>query len=152
MKAIAFNGSPNKKGRTVEYLEQVGLPIVHLADGIANARAEVLSADLVLFATPVYWYNVSALMKELIEALPEAPSYECEGKVAFLLAVCDDDGGQQALNQMMAPLSHMGFSFPPYAAANYINTNLMQQSEHRWQCEVTRYLKKQIARFKRSAR
>ena len=152
MKAIALNGSPNKNGRTVECLRQVGLPIIHLADGIAIARAEVLSADLVLFATPVRWFNISALMKELIEALPEADSYECEGKVAFLMAVCEDDGGQQALNQMMGPLSHMGFSFPPYAAANYINTKMMQQSEQRWQCDVTRYLKEQIMQLKQTTR
>ncbi len=149
MRALSVNGSPSRQGRTVAHLKKLELPVVHLSDGIEQAVSAILDADLVVFATPVYWFNVSALMKQLIEALPEAPDYECEGKIAFLLAVCDDDGGQQALNQMAAPLSHMGFGFPPYALSNYINHSMMERSEEQWQREVTSHMKSQIGKIMR---
>lgn len=83
MRAIAINGSPRKDGRTAIHLKALGHKIVHLIDGISQAKAEVLAADLIVFATPVYWFNMSSLMKELIDELPEAPDFECEGKSLF---------------------------------------------------------------------
>ena len=70
-------------------------------------------------------------MKQLIDRMEEGPEYPCEGKTAFFVATCDEDGGQQAINQMFAPLNHMGFSIPPYASYFY-NNNMAEKSEDQW--------------------
>ena len=129
---IAINGASTKDGRTSALLLELGIPICHLADGVERARDAVLAADMVVFGTPTRWFNVSASMKDLIDQLPEAPDYPCHGKSAYFLAVCDEDGAQQAINQMMAPLNHMGFRIPPYASYIY-NTNMADKSEGQWQ-------------------
>jgi NADPH-dependent FMN reductase len=91
----------------------------------------ILKADVVVFATPTHWFNVSALMKQLIDRMEEGPNYPCEAKAAFFIAVCNEDGGQQAINQMMAPFNHMGFLIPPYASYIY-NSNMAEKSEDQW--------------------
>jgi multimeric flavodoxin WrbA len=128
---IAINGSSNKHGRTNGLLSKLGIPIYHLQDGIAPAYKAILKAHVVVFATPTRWFNVSALMKQLIDAMEEGPNYPCEGKAAFFVTVCDEDGGQQAINQMIAPFNHMGFLIPPYASYIY-NNNMAEKSEDKW--------------------
>ena len=132
MEKIVINGSPKKDGTTAKLCQRFNLPIVHLADGIEEAVAEIMVAEDIVFATPVYWFNVSALMKQLIEALPESPNFPCLGKRAYFFAVCNEDGGQQAINQMFAPLNHMGFTIPPWAC-HFYNLNTVGKSEDNWQ-------------------
>lgn len=145
MKVIVINGG-KRRGRVATLLKTMGFPIYHLSDGIEVAVRRIKDADTVLFATPVYWFNVSARMKELIDALPEGPHFPLEGKTAYLLAFCDEDGGQQAVNQMFAPLSHMGFQFPPYAS--YFRNSNAKTSEGDWQRKGLSYIKKQIEKSK----
>jgi multimeric flavodoxin WrbA len=130
-KTIAINGSSNKHGQTCQLLNQLGIPIYHLQEGIEPAYEAILKADVVVFATPTIWFNVSASMKQLIELMEEGPDFPCEGKAAFFVAACDEDGAQQAINQMMAPFNHMGFSIPPYAYYIY-NNNMAEKSEDQW--------------------
>lgn len=136
-KAVAINGSPNKNGKTVEQLNKLGIPIYHLQDGIKQAYEAILLADVVVFATPTHYYNVSALMKKLIDEIDEInkekhdENYPCQGKTAFFLAVCKEDGGQQAINQMFATFNHMGFAIPPFASY-YYNINMPEKSEDQW--------------------
>jgi multimeric flavodoxin WrbA len=131
-KVIAINGSPQRSGHTARLLAMLDIKdIHHLADGIRPALDAVAAADTVVFATPVLWFNVSALMKDLIEQMEEGPHFPYEGKAAFFVAVCEEDGGQQAINQMMAPLNHMGFWIPPYASYIF-NTSMADRSEDEW--------------------
>src|SRR5688572_8709094 len=125
-RAIAINGSPNRNGRTFKLLSQLSISIYHLEDGVQKAIAAILIADTIVFGTPTRWFNVSASMKDLIDHMPEAPEYPCEGKSAFFVAVCDEDGAQQAINQMMGPLNHMGFKIPPYAGY-FFNSNMAEK-------------------------
>lgn len=146
MRKIAINGSRERQGEVAKHLEQIGLPIVHLQDGIELAVDAVLEAEVVVFGTPVLWFNVSALMKQLIETLPEAPKYPYDGIWAYLFALGNEDGCQQAINQMFAPLSHMGFRFPPYAS-QFVNTSMKGKSEDQWQDNATAFLREQIRRL-----
>ncbi len=133
-RAIAINGSPNKDGQTNTLLKQLDIPIFHLVDGIEPAYEAILKAEVVVFATPTLWYNVSALMKQLIEKMEDENDegdWPCEGKMAIFVTTCDEEGGQQAINQMFAPLNHMGFSIPPYACYHY-NNNMPKKSENQW--------------------
>ena len=142
-RAIAIDGSPTKDGRTANLLAELGIEIFRLADGVEKAREAILNSDVIVFATPTHWFNVSALMKELIDSLPEAPDYPCDGKTAYFLAVCEEDGAQQAINQMMAPLNHMGFRIPPYASYFY-NVNMAEKSEEQWQLNGMAHLQQRL--------
>jgi multimeric flavodoxin WrbA len=144
-RAIAINGSSNNNGRTAGLLKELGIQIYHLSEGVGRARDAILEANTVVFGTPTRWFNVSASMKDLIDKLPEAPDYPCDGKTAFFVAVCEEDGAQQAINQMMAPLNHMGFWIPPYACYIY-NINMAEKSEGQWQ------IKEGVAHLRRRLR
>src|SRR5258708_4918895 len=67
-------------------------------------------ADAIIFSTPVHWFNMSTLMKALLDFMAplEFPDFPLEGKVAGLIATCDEDGGQQVLSLMAAVLVHYG--------------------------------------------
>jgi multimeric flavodoxin WrbA len=93
MSAIAINGSPSRDSGTAILLPQLENPVYHLGDGVWRAHDAILETETIVFGTPVLWFNVSALMKELIDGLPEGPDSPCEGKTAFFVAVCDEDGG-----------------------------------------------------------
>lgn len=146
-KIIALNGSPNKSGSTASLLKKLDVKIIHIIDGIEKAKEAVLAADVVVFATPVRWFNVSVPMKELIEALPESPDFPCEGKTAYFLAVCDEDGAQQAISLMFNPVNHMGFRVPPYACYIY-NKNMAKKSEDEWQFKGISELHDRLTAYK----
>lgn len=129
---IAINGSRERGGRTAQLLAMLAVErVFHLLDGMRPVLDAIVRADAIVFATPVLWFNVSALMKELIELMEEGPDFPYEGKAAFFVAVCEEDGGQQAINQMMAPLNHMGFWIPPYASYIF-NSSMAERSEDAW--------------------
>jgi len=155
---LGVNGSPHKDGvgsalltRALDQcVREAKVARVDLADHVTNfcdgeyrsATPEGLGelfkllelADAVIFSTPVYWFNMSALMKAFIEHMTalENRGFVCEGKVAGLIATCEEDGGQSALSLMAAPLVHMGFLLPPYAMLFY-NKNMAEKSEADWQ-------------------
>lgn len=91
-----------------------------LADGMRGLHREVLAADCLLLATPVYWFSASAMVKAFVERLTSlenrgSESSLLEGKVGGLLAACEEEGALGALAPLMATLSWMGLLFPPYA-------------------------------------
>src|SRR5262249_23445628 len=142
-RAIAIDGSSRKNSRTSGLLKELGIRTYRLEDGIQRAINAILKADTVVFASPIYWFSITALMKELIERLPEAPDYPCQGKTAYFVAVYEEDGAQQAINQMMAPLFHGGFKIPPYACFFY-NVHMAEKSEDQWQLKGMRYLRSRL--------
>lgn len=93
-------------------------------------------ADGIIFSTPTYWFNVSALMKNLIEHLTVfsfrgEQGYALCGKVAGFIATCEEDGGQAAINALVSPLVHMGFLIPPQSMLIY-NINMAEKSHDQW--------------------
>ena len=145
MLILGINGSPNKNGFGSRLLESAleqskregaEIRLIHLIDhkeSLKEVLSEIKEADGIILSTPTYWFNMSALMKNLIEKLTifEYPSFDLEGKVAGLIATCEEDGGMQAIQQMFAPLNHLGFMIPPYATFFY-NKNLHEKSEGEW--------------------
>ncbi len=147
-RTIAIDGSSAKDSRTAGLLRELGIEIFHLSDDVGKAREAVLNSDTVVFATPTHWFNISATMKQLIDSLPDAPDYPCEGKTAYFFALCEEDGAQQAINQMMAPLNHMGFRIPPYACYFY-NVNMADKSEEQWQVKGMAHLRRRLRQSRR---
>jgi len=102
-----------------------------------SAVREILSIltfqDGFLFASPVRWFAPSARMQILLEWMDhlEAPNFPLTGRPAGFLAVCEEDGGQQAVSAMAAVAMHLGMIIPPHAAF-FVNTNMAEKSEDQW--------------------
>lgn len=102
MKCIFLNASPNKDGITTKWaakvMEDLEYETVHLVDyqihqlGQSNQQDEfaqvierIAHADLLVIGTPIYWWDVTGLLKTFIDRLtdlfqqdissPEAPLY-----------------------------------------------------------------------------
>lgn len=84
-------------------------------DGFGKVAEKILNAEAVVFATPVYWFSVSARMKALLERMTSMENQGLLnlGKPMALLAVAEEEGAVQALSQMLLPLSYMGFVLAP---------------------------------------
>ena len=152
---LGINGSPHRMGICARLLQKAlemakkegaSIKIFHLVDieksfyhsgykkklekDFIKIGGEILKADGVIFATPVYWMNESALMKNFFEKLTvfELKGFKCEGKVAGFIATEEEEGGWQTILDMAGPLDHMGFLFPPYSMV-FFKINLSNKSE-----------------------
>ncbi|KKW19311.1 MAG: NADPH-dependent FMN reductase [Parcubacteria group bacterium GW2011_GWA2_51_10] len=144
MQPLAVNGSPHKDGRLAIMLAKLEVPTAHLSDGIEGAYQAILKSDPVVFATPVMWFNMSALMKELLERIPESEEdFPCYDKTAYFFAMCDEDGAQQTIGLMMSATNHMGFSIPRHASYIY-NNKMADKSENLWQLKAIDELKNRL--------
>jgi len=103
-------------------LAELGMPFhngsfTDTPDALAPVFEKMRRADAFIFATPVHWYNMSALTKCFIDWLTTLEAnFELQGKAAGAIAFCDSDGGNQAVSNILTPLLHMGLAIPPYCA------------------------------------
>ncbi|RLE70293.1 MAG: flavodoxin family protein [Thermoprotei archaeon] len=95
-------------------------------DDMKRLYDELLEADGLIIATPVYWYNVSGHVKNFIDrltALENMIHFEgrswLEGKVAGFIAVGNDVGALAVIQGLMAVMNSMGMLVPPWALAYY---------------------------------
>ncbi|OYT53251.1 MAG: NADPH-dependent FMN reductase [Desulfurococcales archaeon ex4484_217_2] len=91
-------------------------------DDMRKIYDEILKADGVIFATPIYWYSPSGITKRVIDRLTALENMIfvsgrswVEGKVAGVIAVGNDSGEIQLISLMYATLNSMGFIIPPFA-------------------------------------
>ena len=133
MKIIGINGSPHLKSQTNRLLEltleqckkegsdiklihlsKVNLPFFHgkykkqIPAKFKKFFQDITEADGIVFASPVHWFNMSSLMKNLIDwmTILEIDSFKLEGKAASFIVVCEEDGGQQAIRSIILPFSY----------------------------------------------
>jgi len=88
-----------------------------LEDGMKGLQQKLLVVDGLIFATPVYWFNVSGVMKNFIDRLASLENVGklLDGKVAGFIATAEEDGAINAIMHLMAVASDMGFVIPPYS-------------------------------------
>jgi len=99
-------------------------PCIIKDDEFNKLGEEILKADGLIIATPIYWYNVSPLVKNLVDRMT---SFEnmilhlnrslCDGKTAGFIAVGADSGAIMTLANLMIVMNSMGFHVPPWAIA-----------------------------------
>lgn len=103
-------------------------------DDITKLYPEILRADGIVLATPVYWANMSAVMKNFIEHLTplENDGFQLRGKIAaFIAASKENEGGiEMAAMSMVAPLAQMGVLIPPNAILWYPGTWQTSRSDN----------------------
>ena len=95
-----------------------------IKDDMKKVYDAVIEADGIVFATPVYWYSPSAVMKNVIDRLTalenmlhiDGKSW-MDGKVVGFIATGNDSGAMFAVAQMMTILNSMGALVPPWSMA-----------------------------------
>ncbi|NPA85389.1 MAG: NAD(P)H-dependent oxidoreductase [Crenarchaeota archaeon] len=95
-----------------------------IKDDMKKVYDAILEADGIVFATPVYWYSPSAVMKNVIDRLTalenmihiDGKSW-LDGKVVGIIATGNDTGSMFAVAQLMSILNSMGTIIPPWSMA-----------------------------------
>ena len=88
---------------------------------------ELKKADIVIFATPIWWGGRSSLMQRVIERLDSLDEeYHASGrsalynKVAGIVVTGSEDGALSTMGTIMMVLTWMGFTLPPECAAYWV--------------------------------
>ncbi len=89
---------------------------------------KIKQADIVIFATPVWWGQRSSLMQRVIERM-DAFDEEAHtpggravllNKVAGIVVTGSEDGAQQVIASIMEVLMFMNFTLPPQCATYWV--------------------------------
>lgn len=87
---------------------------------------KIHAADIVLFATPIWWGGRSSLMQRVIERLDSLDEGEGGGresllnKVAGIVITGSEDGAQATLASLMEVLTFLNFTLPPQCATYWV--------------------------------
>ena len=94
---------------------------------IVGEIQKIQAADLIIFATPIWWGGRSSLMQRVIERLDALDEeYISSGrsallnKVAGIVITGSEDGAQATLGSIMEVLTFMNFTLPPECATYWI--------------------------------
>ncbi|MGI8619257.1 MAG: flavodoxin family protein, partial [Gemmatimonadaceae bacterium] len=84
----------------------------------------IKNADIVIFATPIWWGGRSSLLQRVIERMDAFDEEAMEGgrsvllnKVAGVVITGSEDGAQATLGSVMEVLTFMNFTLPPECCA-----------------------------------
>lgn len=84
-------------------------------------------AEVILFATPIWWGQRSSLMQRAIERMDAFDEEVIAGgrsallnKVAGVVITGSEDGAQQVLGSILEVLTFMNFTIPPQACAYWV--------------------------------
>lgn len=93
-----------------------------IEDDMRKIYDKILKADALIIATPIYWFNVSGVVKNLIDRLTALENmihhsgYSwLEGKYGGIIAVGNHGGGAQVVSNVAATMVSMGMRVPPWA-------------------------------------
>lgn len=88
---------------------------------------KVLAADIVVFATPIWWGNASSLIQRVVERLDElhdkilsGKGSPLEGKTAGIVITGDSDGAQHIIGNLCNFFNAIGLLVPPYATLSVL--------------------------------
>jgi multimeric flavodoxin WrbA len=88
---------------------------------------KIQAADVVIFATPIWWGSRSSLMQRVIERMDAFDEAVIAGgrsvllnKVAGVVITGSEDGAQAVLAGMMEVLSFLNFTLPPQCCTYWV--------------------------------
>lgn len=116
---------------TIKLVEHEILPGTYSRMGPGDAWPpildKVLAADIVVFATPVWWGGQSSLIQRVIERLDElhdelleGKGSRLEGKAAGIVITGDSDGAQHIIGNLCNFCNAVGLLVPPYATLSVL--------------------------------
>ena len=98
-----------------------------LSAEIWEKRSEIKKADVILFATPIWWGGRSSLMQRVLERMDAFDEEYIRGgrsallnKVAGVVITGSEDGAQATLAGIMEVLTFMNFTLPPQCATYWV--------------------------------
>ena len=84
--------------------------------------AKIVAADIIIFATPIWWGNHSSEMQKVIERLDKVhdeilagQTSRLHGKVGGIVITGDSDGAQHIIGNIANFFNAVGLVIPPYA-------------------------------------
>lgn len=88
---------------------------------------QILAADIIVFATPIWWNNQSSEIQRVIERLDElhdeileGKKSKLEGKVGGIVITGDSDGAQHIIANISNFYNAIGIVLPPYASLSVL--------------------------------
>ncbi len=97
---------------------------------------KVLVADIVIFATPVWWGVQSSLIQRVIERLDElhdeimdSGKSKLTNKVAGIIVTGDSDGAEHIIGNLANFFSALGFTLPPFGTLTVLWSGLRKKSD-----------------------
>jgi multimeric flavodoxin WrbA len=88
---------------------------------------EIKKADIIIFATPIWWGNRSSLMQRVIERMDAFDEEVIAGgrsvllnKVAGIVITGSEDGAQAVMAGLMEVLSFLNFTLPPQCCTYWV--------------------------------
>jgi multimeric flavodoxin WrbA len=113
--------------RLVDYDIKPGIKInMGKGDEWPKILKKVLAADIIVFATPIWWGNQSSLMQRVIERLDELHNELLDtgksrlaNKVGGIVITGEEDGEQHITGNISNFLLSIGVTLPPQCAISY---------------------------------
>lgn len=88
---------------------------------------KILAADIVIFATPIWWNNMSSLMQRVVERLDELHDQIMKGKpsgledkAAGIVITGDSDGAQSVIASLANFFNAVGLQLPPFSTLSVL--------------------------------
>jgi len=89
---------------------------------------KVLDADIIVFATPIWWGNQSSEIQRIIERLDHLHDEILEGKtsrlarkVGGIIITGDSDGAQHIIANIANFFNAVGITLPPFASLSVLS-------------------------------
>lgn len=106
-------------------------------DAWPGIRQQVLAADIVVLATPIWMGQPSSVVKKVLERLDaelgetdDEGRYSTMGKVAGVAVVGNEDGAHHVSAELFQALNDVGFTLPANAVTYWVG-EAMQASDYR---------------------
>ena len=125
-------GELTKQGAETEVVRLIDHDIKHgLATDMGDAWPDILKkiteADIVVFATPIWWGQPSSLIQKIIERMDEVDNgYMMTGtspllhKVGGIVVTGHEDGVQHVVGTIANALTWYGLTLPPESVAYWV--------------------------------
>jgi multimeric flavodoxin WrbA len=92
-----------------------------------DVLTQILAADVLVFATPIWWNNLSSLMQRVVERLDELHDQVMKGKpsglekkAAGIVITGDSDGAQSVIATLANFFNAVGLPLPPQATLSVL--------------------------------
>ncbi|MGV3503505.1 MAG: flavodoxin family protein [Adhaeribacter sp.] len=117
--------------RIIRLVEHAILPGTYSDMGPGDAwpaiLEQVLQADIIVFASPIWWNNQSSEIQKVIERLDElhdeimaGKKSRLEGKVGGIVITGDSDGAQHLIANLSNFYNAIGLALPPFATLSVL--------------------------------
>ncbi len=112
---------------------------------------KVLDADIIVFATPIWWGNHSSEIQKVIERLDhlhdeilEGRTSRLAGKVGGIIVTGDSDGAQHVIANFANFFNAVGITLPPFASLSVLS-ELQKKGTKTTEAELLELYEKQYA-------